>query len=628
MHRERVRTVRRSPRRPLWKRRRFWLPVVGILFVLAVVSAVRYYQAVSAMSDGKNEVLAARQLLTGDLSHLDATRVAQAQADLDRAAGDFGAGSQLLADGWLSGIAQHLPWLSTQVNGALSLRAAGSSGVRLGQDVLQVVQTVLPGPGASSGGPLPRLVSLASHHPDLLARAGADVGAFRASLAGVPSSPLFGPLESARKTLLSEGQKLVTGAGPALQILQAIPAAIGQGTHTYLVLIENPGEERPSGGYIGAVGQVSFTNGAISSLSFKGSEYYKQLVRTIFPPTPLAEHLFGAKHWELGDANWSADFPTAMAEVELFYKQATGTTVDGDISIDPVALSYVLSVVGPVHVPPYPQVLTAANVLRELNYITNSARPQDPGKVYLPPFGELMTRKLLQAPVSQMPKLASALQSGAEQKHIALYFHDQALENLVNSANFGGHLTTPTSDSVLVDDANLSGTKGDLFVTRSYHLAVKVDANGNAQDQLTLSYINPRVTNPADLKLLPNSGADYRDYIRVYVPEAAQLSEMTVSIDGRKPSVVSPEVITYEFGQESIAYWLVVPFGGTGQVTITYAGPFADISVTPERYALQWLKQVNSLHWPVSVAVTMPNGRTMQWSSVLSTDRQWAITGP
>ena len=95
--------------------------------------------------------------------------------------------------------------------------------------------------------------------------------------------------------------------------------------------------------------------------------------------------------------------------------------------------------------------------------------------MYLPPFGQLMTSDLLQAPVSEMPKLAAALQEGAEQKHIALYFHNPALENLVVGANFGGHLTTPTSNSVFVDDANLSGTKGDLFVTRSYHLAVKVD---------------------------------------------------------------------------------------------------------------------------------------------------------
>lgn len=71
----------------------------------------------------------------------------------------------------------------------------------------------------------------------------------------------------------------------------------------------------------------------------------------------------------------------------------------------------------------------------------------------------------------------------------------------------------------------------------------------------------------------------------------------------------------------------MVPFGGGAQVTITYVGPFADISVSPERYALQWIKQVNSLHWPVSAVITMPGGRTVHWSAVLATDKQVAVTG-
>ena len=57
------------------------------------------------------------------------------------------------------------------------------------------------------------------------------------------------------------------------------------------------------------------------------------------------------------------------------------------IDVDPIALSYVLQVIGSVQVPPYPQVVSATNSLLELNYIINFARPGDPGKVYLAPFG-------------------------------------------------------------------------------------------------------------------------------------------------------------------------------------------------------------------------------------------------
>ncbi len=104
--------------------------------------------------------------------------------------------------------------------------------------------------------------------------------------------------------------------------------------------------------------------------------------------------------------------------------------MDGDISIDPVALSYVLGS-GPGARAPVPAGAHRGERLHELNYITNSARPQDPGKVYLPPFGELMTRDLLQAPV-ELPELTRRHAEGC-QKHIALNFHNQPRELVVGA---------------------------------------------------------------------------------------------------------------------------------------------------------------------------------------------------
>jgi hypothetical protein len=626
-HEPRARTKHRVKRRSWWKKRSFWIPALGVFLALFAVSAVRYYLAASALSDGRTQVLAARQVLAGDFTKLDAAHVSEAQADLQRASADFGGNSQLLQDGWLVQAAAHLPWLSGQVEGIQALRRAGASGVQLGVDVVGLFRDIVPGADSTTSSPLQRLVALADKHPEQLKAAADDLTAFSKSLAAVPQFHLFGPFEAARQTVLTEGGKITAGAGPALQILQAIPAAIGIGSHSYLVLLNNPGEEMPGGGYIGAVGEVTFTDGAISALTFRGSEYYDGLVKSVPAPPALALHLFGTRPWDLANANWSADFPTAMADVERLYTLGTGKKVEGVISVDPVALGYVLAVLGPVHVPPYPQVLTASNVLTELNYITNKARPQDPGKVYLPPFGALVTRELFQAPVSQMPRLAQALQRAAHEKHVVPWFHDQTLQSLVDGAGFGGRLTTPTSDSVLVADANLSGTKGDLFVTRSMHLDVKVQPNGNATDRLTLTYANPKLTNPADLALLPQGGGQYRDYVRVYLPETVQITGMTAGSNGAAPVPVAPESTTYEFGRLAVAYWFIVPVGETYQLTFTYSGPLADISVTPERYGLTWIKQVNALPWPVDVTVTMPGGRSSHWASSLSTDLSWAVAG-
>ena len=102
---------------------------------------------------------------------------------------------------------------------------------------------------------------------------------------------------------------MTSAAGPAITLLKALPAAVGPGSHTYLVLLENPGVERPAGGFIGEVGVVTVSDGAIQRLVFRDANAYTPLVTSIPAPGPLAEHLFGKVPWDLEDANWSPDSP-------------------------------------------------------------------------------------------------------------------------------------------------------------------------------------------------------------------------------------------------------------------------------------------------------------------------------
>lgn len=598
-----------------------------LLLVVLGIEAYRYGSAALALRDGRDQVVAAHRLLATDLGHLDGERLAAAERDLQQAALDFGARSGLLSDGWLAQIGMHLPWLSDQLNGTSVLRAAGRTGTRFALDIVPLAQQVVAtSSGAVAASPLQRIVNVADQQHAAIRNAVSDLAAFEHALSGVPHTSLVGPLESARQTVLRDGAQLANSAGPALAVLQALPAAIGPGTHRYLLLLENPGEERPSGGYIGAVGVVTFTDGRIASLQFNDSAVYAPPKAAIPIPESLDTYLFHGAPWELEDANWSPDFPTAMADVERFYTAYSGQTVDGDISVDPIAMEYVLQLIGPVQVPPYPEVITAQNALQELNYITNHARPGDPGKAFLAPFGQLVTQDVLQAPTAHLPSLVSALQRAATQKHVVVYFHQSDLEKLVTTAGFGGAVAPATSDSVMVDDANLSGTKGDLFVQRHYSLQVQVNPDGSARDRLTLTYANPVVTDAADKALLPNSGGQYRDYLRVLIPETVQLQAITMTMNGSGATPLAADSIAYQFEQQAIGVWFVVPQGGTEQITLTYSGPLADVSVTPERYQLMWVKQVDALDWPVSVSVRMPDGHVSRWSAQLSTDRTWTAS--
>ncbi len=74
-----------------------------------------------------------------------------------------------------------------------------------------------------------------------------------------------------------------------LTILQALPRVVGTGTHRYLILLTNPGEERGGGGFIGAVGVVVFQDGQLLSSNFMPSEFSDALVTNIPAPAPIEE---------------------------------------------------------------------------------------------------------------------------------------------------------------------------------------------------------------------------------------------------------------------------------------------------------------------------------------------------
>ena len=295
--------------------------------------------------------------------------------------------------------------------------------------------------------------------------------------------------------------------------------------------------------------------------------------------------------------------------------------MDGVIDIDPVAMSYVLQVLGPMTAPPYPQTITASNILIELNDLVNL--PSGPGKPFFSAFGSKVVGDMLHTPLNKMPALATVLERGASEKHVVLFFNDPSLEKLVDGANFGGEVRAPLRLTARRRREPRRHQGGPL-VSRSYSLSATVSSDGNVSDRLVLHYVDPMQTDANNRYLERSSGGDYRDYVRVYVPETATLTGMTLSVDGATSRSIAPEAITYELSREAIGYWLVVPYGGSATLTLDYSGPFADISVSPERYALVWEKQVNALTWPVRVAVTMPSGRSYRWSAALMTDRTWS----
>jgi hypothetical protein len=594
--------------------------------VVIVVALVRYLPAYQALQQGRTDVLGAESILRSAGLNPTSDQLATATAMLDEAKQDFGQRSSVIDEGWIAGTLARLPGVDRQVAAVRALRHAGEDGSSLALDLIPVLEDLQSSSGGGFG-VIKDLASLGNTEHTAIAQALGDLASLDAAVAAIPSGSLFGPIEKLRTDAHQAQQRLDSPVRAGLTILQTLPRIVGTGTHRYLILLANPGEERGGGGFIGAVGVVVFQDGQLVSSNFMPSSFSDSLVTNIPAPPPIKE--ITGTNLVLADSDWSPDFPTSSALAAEFYTRATGLPVEGVINVDPIALSYVLQVVGSVQVPPYPQVVSATNTLLELNYIINIARPGDPGKAYLAPFGHAVVDAALKTPRSQWVALATALERGAAEKHIVLFFDDSHLEQLVMNAGIGGVLPEkPSGDAVLVVDSNLSGTKGDLFVTRHYDLRATVDSHGHVQDRLTLTYHDPPETAPANAALLVNTGGLYEDYVRVYLPPAANFDDLQVSQNGAPAQSESPEDFGVEDDRQWVAYDLILDVNATTTVTFLYDGPFALVAPNGTvSYQLAWERQINALTWPITVEVQLPSGHDYRFRSDLSIDREWRVGG-
>src|SRR5439155_24130828 len=90
-----------------------------------------------------------------------------------------------------------------------------------------------------------------------------------------------------------------------LSLTEQLPAMLGvDGPRTYLVLGQNSDELRPTGGFVGTSGTVTFEAGRLVRRKYGTSSTLNVPPDLrVTPPEPL-QTFMGAGYWHLREANW------------------------------------------------------------------------------------------------------------------------------------------------------------------------------------------------------------------------------------------------------------------------------------------------------------------------------------
>ncbi|MDH6235799.1 DUF4012 domain-containing protein [Cryobacterium sp. CG_9.6] len=306
-------------------------------------------------------------------------------------------------------------------------------------------------------------------------------------------------------------QQSITGVAESLstvnRAVHLIPAmAGGQAPRTYLVLFQNPAELRSTGGLSGALALLRAENGRFTLERQAGATELPILPTPVFPLPDDTRALYrDITGRYIGNVNLTPNFALTAELARAMWTQKFGGVVDGVLSIDPVALSYLLAATGPITLPTG-DVLTADNAVQLLltDVYTRYPVALDQDKFFADAAAAVFVA--VSGGAFDTVGMVTALDRAAVERRVLVWSDDEAEQNLLVEGQLAGTLPVDAGDTsrfgVYFNDA--TGAKmGTYLRVRAWAAQASCRADGRPSFEVQVELTN---TAPADAALtLPPS---------------------------------------------------------------------------------------------------------------------------
>jgi len=441
-----------------------------------------------------------------------------------------------------------------------------------------------------------------------------------------------------RKIIEEDLDRLMPLMEDGLTAAIALPTFLGgssEGPKTYLLLVQNEDELRPTGGFITAVGTVVLENGRIVSLDFMDSGSVDNWER----PYPLApwqlDHYMNSPVLVLRDANWFTDFPTTALYAETLYAYHNSHSVDGVIAFDQHMLVMLLQALGPVQVPGAVEAIDATNVIEFMRAsksgpITPSDSAEWSRKGFIEDIAIAVSERIFQGDVPWQD-LARAVLSGLNERHLLINLDDDRLSDLLDRQGWNGALLPEPGDFLMVVNTNIGFNKTNAVV--STYVSYDVDLtdlekpvasmvvnlqNDSSPEVECVHWGGQRLENEEDYPI----NACYWNYLRVYVPQGAELlkydaqdvpNEWMLLGRGQAGRI---DLLEEDLpGLEAFGTLMVVPGGESIGIGFGFALPATVLRPAGNEegfiYRLKIKKQPGTLSIPLTIRIHLPRGTTV-----------------
>lgn len=397
--------------------------------------------------------------------------------------------------------------------------------------------------------------------------------------AAVPEAGFMGAVNDARTSLVDQTTELTNLLENTALAARVAPTMLGaDGPRNYFIGFQTNAEARGTGGLLGGYGVVRVDDGA-ARVDTLGSNSELSMDNSPIDLGPDFATLYGMSRptTDFRNSNLSSHFPYAAQIWQSLWKQeSNGEVVDGAIAIDPIALSYILKVVGSVTMPDGEKV-TADNVveLTESTAYIRFADDNNARKEYLQTIAALVVDKMT-GNISSASALLDALGRGVSEGRIAVWSSNPIEQELLATTPLGHTVPTDEAPFAGVVINNQAGNKLDYYLTRSITYSADSCQGDTRTSKVTVSltnntpagdlpdYVDGMVANPKNLPQGTNMAA-----VSLLATQGAKLE--SVAVGGK----IAFSAAGNELGHPVFMTLAEIPKGQTVDVVFSLTEPTA-----------------------------------------------------
>ncbi len=417
------------------------------------------------------------------------------------------------------------------------------------------------------------------------------------------------------KELVNEVNEMIL---PLEKVTAFLPETLGVNERKrYLILLQNDGEIRSTGGWISSYAVVAVEGGQIRELFvddiYNAEGTLKVKGYSYKTPTSMIKAL-GDTQYSFSLVNWDPNLDSVMTNAEQFiYDLGKGNDIDGVITIDTVFLQKLLERWEGIEVPGESELVTAQNLYPKIFEMHSEFTPGSTRKsTFLANLANESVTKILSSNFAEYKEIGDVITESLSEKHMQVTFKNSLAKAYVNEQNWDGNLDSKFQSAPINIDWNWGGNKANMYLRKNHTLDI------NIKDEETIDYkYQIAIQNDSTEDKYPQG--EYINYIRIFIPANATIMSIS-GVEDNKYDIYN------EAGFKVIGGWFNVGIEENKTLEVSYRVSNQDVyseyplKETDTHYNMDVdiYKQPGSKKDAYNLTITYPDSWDIEKSDTLS----------